>query len=218
MMITIADVLGAVEIAAVRESLTDAPFVDGKATAGASAREVKSNLQGRSDAPVIRGVSEKARRALEANSVFSTAALPVQFGRILVSRFDPGMSYGWHTDEAFIDNVRTDLSFTLFLSNPEDYDGGALELTNSAGNDLVRLPTGHVVVYWCDDLHRVSEVTRGERLAVVSWLQSRVRSSKQRDLRFKLAAARAEIQDRAPETALALAGIRQQLLRMWSDA
>ena len=217
MMITIADVLGAAEIAAIREALADAPFVDGAATAGAGARGVKSNLQGRADAQPVKAAAEKVRRALESNAVFSSAALPVRFARTMVSRFDPGMSYGWHTDEAFIDNVRTDLSFTLFLSDPESYDGGALELTNSAGNDLVRLPAGHAVVYSSGDLHRVTEVTRGQRLAVVGWVQSRIRTSEQLELQFKLAAARAEIQSTAPETALALAGIRQQLLRMWSD-
>ena len=218
MMITIADVLGAAEIEAVRETLAEAPFVDGAATAGAGARGVKSNLQGRADAPPIKAVAEKVRRALENNTVFSSAALPVRFARTLVSRFDPGMSYGWHTDEAFIDNVRTDLSFTLFLSDPESYDGGALELNSSAGNEVVRLAAGHAVVYSSGDLHRVTEVTRGQRLAVVGWLQSKIRASEQLELQFKLAAARAEIQASAPETALALAGIRQQLLRMWSDS
>ncbi len=218
MMITIADVLGAAEIEAVRETLAEAPFVDGAATAGAGARGVKSNLQGRADAPPIKAVAEKVRRALENNTVFSSAALPVRFARTLVSRFDPGMSYGWHTDEAFIDNVRTDISFTLFLSDPESYDGGALELNSSAGNEVVRLAAGHAVVYSSGDLHRVTEVTRGQRLAVVGWLQSKIRASEQLELQFKLAAARAEIQASAPETALALAGIRQQLLRMWSDS
>jgi len=216
-MITIADVLGAAEIEAAREALLDAPFVDGVATAGSGARGVKNNLQARADAPAVRAVTEKVRRALENNPVFSAAALPVRFARILVSRFDPGMNYGWHTDEAFIDNVRTDLSFTLFLSDPANYDGGALELTNSAGNDEVRLAAGHAVVYSGGDLHRVTEVSQGQRLAVVGWLQSRIRSSEQLELQFKLATAQAGVQTTAPEVALALAGIRQQLLRMWSD-
>jgi PKHD-type hydroxylase len=140
MMITIADVLDSAEIQAACEILEDAPFADGGSTAGGGARAVKSNLQGRSDASSIKAVTEKARRALEANSVFAAAALPVRFARTLVSRYEPGMSYGWHTDQAFIDNVRTDLSFTLFLSDLASYDGGALELTNSTGEDLIRLP------------------------------------------------------------------------------
>ncbi len=232
MMITIADVLGPAEVEAARLALAERPgtnpdmagpaaknrlFIDGGATAGAGARRVKFNLQGRSDAPPIRAVAEKVRRALLANEIFSTAALPVSFARVMVSLYEPGMSYGWHTDEAFIDNRRTDLSFTLFLSDPGSYSGGALEITNTAGVDAIRLPAGGLVLYSSGDLHRVTEVTAGQRLAVVGWVQSRIRSREQRELQFKLAAARAEIQALAPDTALALAGMRQELLRMWSD-
>lgn len=217
MMITIADVLDAPEVEAAVEALEAATFVDGAVTAGAGARAVKSNLQGRSDAPAVKAVTEKVRRTLLANSLFCAAALPVHMGRMLVSRYEKGMHYGWHTDEAFIDGIRTDLSFTLFLSDLTSYDGGALELANSAGTDSIRLPAGHVVVYASGDTHQVTEVTRGQRLAVVGWLQSRIRSSELRELQFDLAVAQADVQDLKPETALAIGGVRQRLLRMWSD-
>ena len=92
-----------------------------------------------------------------------------------------------------------------------------MELANSAGTDSIRLPAGHVVVYASGDTHQVTEVTRGQRLAVVGWLQSRIRSSELRELQFDLAVAQADVQDLKPETALAIGGVRQRLLRMWSD-
>lgn len=224
-MITIADVLDSAELAAVRDALADdGLFVDGAATAGAGARAVKSNLQGRAVAPPIKAICEKVRRSLLDNQVFSTAALPVRFARVMVSRYEPGMGYGWHTDEALIDNTRTDLSFTLFLSDLASYEGGALEITNSSGTEALRLPAGSVVVYSSGDLHRVTEVTRGQRLAVVGWVQSRIRRSDQRELQFKLAAVRADVNAQAgntnssPNAAVELAGIRQELLRMWSES
>lgn len=218
MMITIADVLGAAELAAIREALAPPElFADGAATAGPGARAVKANLQARPEAGPTRAVTEKVRRALADHPVFAAAAQPAAFSRILVSRYKPGMSYGWHADEALIDQRRTDLAFTLFLSEPDSYDGGALEITSSAGTEAFRLSAGSAIVYSCGDLHQVAEVTRGERLAVVGWIQSRIRSSEQRELQFKLATALAAVQRQQPDVAVELAGIRQQLLRMWSE-
>jgi len=178
---------------------------------------MKHNLQARTDAGPVRAVTEKVQRALTEHPVFATAALPLKFARVLVSRYEAGMGYGWHADQALIDGVRTDLSFTLFLSGPGSYGGGALEIRRSAGTEEFRLPAGSAVVYSSGDVHRVTEVTSGERLAVVGWIQSRLRSSEQREVQFNLATAAAAVQSQQPEVAVELAGIRQQLLRMWSE-
>lgn len=218
MKLCISNVLDAAELQAISQALADqALFGNGAATAGAGAAAVKHNLQGRSDAAVVRGICEKVQRALSNHPTVTAAALPCAFARVMVNSYRSGMHYGWHSDEAFIDHVRTDLSFTLFLSEPDSYEGGALEVRSAAGDESFKLPAGSAVLYSSGDLHQVTPVTAGTRLAAVGWIQSQIRSSDQRALQFELAAALADLSPGDAATRTKLAAIRHKLLRMWSD-
>ncbi|MFK7913833.1 MAG: Fe2+-dependent dioxygenase [Pseudomonadales bacterium] len=219
MVICISNILEPQTLQALREAL--APrilFEDGVVSAGAGAAVVKANLQGRADAAVIRGACEKIRSSLLEHEVVRTAALPTAVARVLINRYEADMGYGWHSDEPFIENVRTDLSFTVFLSDPASYEGGALEITSSAGTEVIKLDAGSVLLYSSGDLHQVQTVTSGIRLAAVGWLQSRIRSSEQRTLQFELANTLSSLPAAERTAAMELAAIRHKLVRMWSDS
>ncbi|MEM7217405.1 MAG: Fe2+-dependent dioxygenase [Pseudomonadota bacterium] len=193
-------------------------FVDGSATAGAAARSVKSNLQGARDRPEIEGALDKVKAALEAHPVFRLAALPATYGRMMVSRYEPGMGYGLHYDEPFIGGVRTDISFTLFLSAPDSYAGGALVIHSPTGEQSIKLSAGALVLYPADQVHAVEPVTSGSRLVVVGWLRSRVRDPARRALLFELADVTRRIRsDAGAAEVRELTNIRNKLLRMWDN-
>ncbi|MEM7466557.1 MAG: Fe2+-dependent dioxygenase [Pseudomonadota bacterium] len=221
MIICLESVLDEARLSAIGDLLSDSSlFEAGSTTAGATARSAKANLQGVRDNPAIVGLVEKIRHALDAHPVFRVAAIPKRIGRVLVSRYEPGMTYGTHYDEPWIDGLRTDLSFTLFLNSPEAYDGGELEIESPAGNQTVKLAAGSAVIYPSDSLHAVLPVTKGARLTVVGWIQSRVRSSEQRRLLFELANATSEAQQHMVKDAQAITAlkhVRNNLLRMWSE-
>ena len=179
MILTIASILDETEVSSVRASIAAAEdmFVDGKSTTGWYVRDIKSNQQVNPDKSVA--ILGSVEAALAKNAVFKSAALPKQFVRMLVSRYRPGMHYGTHVDDVLMNGVRTDLSFTLFLSPLETYDGGSLVIEGNDAEQEIRLPPGSMVIYPTTSLHRVEEVTRGERLAVVGWVRSYVRDPAQ---------------------------------------
>lgn len=193
----------------------DALFEDGAATAAGSAKAVKSNLQARKEDGVVKHAAEMVKEILESNTDFQAAALPARFARILFSRYSPGMSYGTHVDAAFIDGVRTDLSFTLFLSDPEEYRGGELVIKRNDGDETVKLPRGALYLYPSDSLHFVAPVEEGVRLAAVGWVQSRVRSEEHRAVLFDLARALRLAED--GDLRLTLLRARNSLLRLWAE-
>ena len=186
MLIQISDVLDSATLAEFRSTIAAAAgaFEDGSRTAGWHAKAVKNNEQVTKDA--ASPVTATLRGILLEHPVFKAAAMPKQFVKILVSRYRPGMSYGSHVDDALMGGIRTDLSFTLFLSEPETYDGGALVIEGNDGDSEVKLPAGSLVLYPTTTLHRVSEVTRGERLAITGWVRSYIRSHEDRELLFDL--------------------------------
>jgi PKHD-type hydroxylase len=194
-----------------------ASFVSGKSTAGAQAKQVKNNDQ--SASPVAQAAIAAVREALATNAVFRAATRPKEIIGMLVSRYRPGMAYGAHVDDALMGGKRTDLSFTFFVSTPESYDGGELVIEGNDGENAIKLAAGSVVVYPTTSLHRVAEVTRGERLVVVGWVRSFIRNGEQREILFDLdqtlaalAAAKADraITDRMFKT-------RNNLTRMWAE-
>ncbi len=219
MILTIASILDETEISSVRASIAAAEdmFVDGKSTAGWYVRDIKSNQQVNPDKSVA--ILGRVEAALQKSAVFKSAALPKQFVRMLVSRYRPGMHYGTHVDDVLMNGVRTDLSFTLFLSPLETYDGGSLVIEGNDAEQEIRLPLGSMVIYPTTSLHRVEEVTRGERLAVVGWVRSYVRDPAHREILFDLenviAALRGSANPR--ETTDRLFKVRANLLRMWAD-
>jgi PKHD-type hydroxylase len=218
MIVAIADVLSAADVEAVRVGLGDATFLDGKATAGWSAKLVKSNQQARPDAAVAR-LRELVETRLLEHAVFALATRPKAIIGPMFSRYQPGHAYGAHVDDAVIDGLRTDVSFTLFLSDPATYEGGELIIEQPSGQEAFRLAAGSVVTYPATTLHRVAPVVRGERLAAVGWVRSYLRDPARRELLFDLETARRHLFDREGKTEEAdlLAKCAANLMRLWCD-
>src|SRR5215218_9637888 len=218
MLMTIADVLTSDELEEVRSMLASMRFEDGRATAGWSARLVKDNEQAREGA-ALSLLREKVTKAIMANEVFNLAARPKALTPLLFSRYTEGKHYGSHVDNPLMNGVRTDVSFTLFLADPETYDGGELVIESVSGEEEIKLPAGHLVAYDSTSLHRVAPVTRGERLVAVGWAQSYVRDSAKRELLFDLETAKRNLfaqSGKTPEFDL-LAKSSANLFRMWAD-
>ena len=199
-------------LAQINARLANAKWVDGLLTAGPVAARVKRNLQ-LEPGPEAQELAELIKKTLMANDKFPPLALPRRLTPPLFSRYENGMEYGAHTDDAIRsrDGVRTDLAATLFLSDPESYDGGELVVNGSA----VKPAAGDLVLYPATTVHRVAPVTRGVRLAAVLWIQSLVRSQEQRDLLLALHAAIARLGDH-PVT-VSVEAVQQNLLRMWAE-
>ena len=193
-------------------------YESGDRTAGKAAKAAKQNLQAIADKPEVSRIVAQVREDLSKHTAFQSCAIPARIGRVMVSRYEPGMEYGTHFDDAFIAGVRTDISFTLFLSEMDEYEGGELELVTSTGSQAIKLPPGCAVVYPSDHLHGVRPVTKGTRLAVVGWVQSRIRSTAERQMLFELSEATSQIEgDSAQEGLLRLKYVRNNLLRMWAE-
>ena len=218
MILAIADVLSAADVAEVRAGLATATFLDGKATAGWSAKLVKANLQA-AGGPDLERVRALVETRLTEHAVFALATRPKTILGPLFSRYEPGHAYGAHVDDALMGGVRTDVSFTLFLSEPESCDGGELIIDSASGEDAFKLAPGSVVTYPATTLHRVAPVTRGQRLAAVGWVRSFIRDAARRELLFELETARRRLFEREGKTADAdlLAKCVANLLRMWCE-
>ncbi|MBA1145715.1 Fe2+-dependent dioxygenase [Ectothiorhodospiraceae bacterium WFHF3C12] len=224
MILCIADVLDADSVARVRAGLARASFRDGRETAGWHARLVKHNQQADSRTEAVESLRSLVDQAVAASPLFQTAARPARQRPVMFSRYESGMSYGAHVDDAVMgqggDRLRTDLSFTLFLCDPDSYDGGELIMDTTAGEQSYKLPAGAMVLYPSSTLHRVDPVTRGERLAAVGWVQSQVRDPRHRELLFDLETARRRIfetQGKTPEFDLVSKSLAN-LLRMWVES
>ena len=223
MILCIADVLNADFVAELRAILAQQKFVDGKTTAGWHARLVKNNTQ---LAPGAEGDALRARvrDSVSANDIFATACLLKKFGPMLFSRTSPGMDYGPHVDDALMGSregrIRSDISFTIFLSDPADYDGGELVMDSTAGEQAYKLPAGSMIAYPSTTLHRVNPVTRGDRLAIASWGQSHVRDPARREILFDIYTARRSIFSAAGKSREfdLLSKSHANLLRLWADA
>lgn len=193
MILCIANVLKADQVAELSDLFERAAFEEGRTTAGWHARLVKKNLQMQPSGET-EAARESLRTAIAGNEVFASACLPVRFGPMLFSRYGVGMEYGSHVDDALMGNgdrrIRSDVSLTLFLSSPEEYDGGELVIESTAGEQSYKLSAGSLILYPSTSLHRVAPVISGERLAVVSWVQSFVRDPRKREILFDLDAAR----------------------------
>lgn len=218
MLIVIGDVLDRHEVAALKEVASRVEFQDGKATAGRYARDVKFNLQAK-PSKELDAVLEKVRDKLNRNDVFRAAARPRKFARMLLSRYLPGMEYGLHVDDPIMKGSRTDLSFTLLLSGPSEYEGGGLVVTDLVEERVIRLDAGEMVLYPTSALHRVEPLTAGERMAVVGWVTSWVRDAAQREVLFDLDEATRAIFDAYGKTPAfdRLFKAKSNLYRMWAE-
>lgn len=219
MRIAIGNVIGQTELAELRTALDNVRFLDGRATAGYAAREVKDNRQAdpldRKAAALRALVAEK----MLSNELFRLAARPKQLSPILFSRYEPGRKYGSHVDDAIMGGMRADVSFTLFLSDPGSYDGGELVIETPAGDEAIKLEAGSMIVYPATSLHHVAEITRGERLAAVGWARSFIRDEAKRELLFDLDTARSRLfaREGKSEDYDLLSKSSANLLRMWAE-
>lgn len=217
MILVLEAVLKPAEAAVLAAEAADLAFADGRATAGRHARAVKANDQAL-PSPARDAVLARAEAALRAHPVFASAARPRAMTPLILSRYREGQTYGLHVDDALMGGVRTDLSFTLFLSDPSGYDGGELVIEDTLESRAFRLSAGDAILYPSTTLHRVAPVTRGVRLAVVGWVESWLRDPRQREILFDLDRAVAEIHARDGHSALfdTLAKTRSNLLRIWA--
>lgn len=193
MIITLADLITPDELAQLRHLVARAGFADGKATTGELLQKAKHNEQIPWNHPVMKEIMGIVMPALGRNDAFMGAAQPRKLAAMLVSRYRPGMAYGLHVDAPIMgepNHVRSDVSFTLFLSEPDTYEGGELAFETGSGENAFKLPARSAICYPTGQLHRVRAVTSGERLAVVGWVQSLVRDVAIRELLYDLSAAR----------------------------
>jgi PKHD-type hydroxylase len=223
MLLVAAGVLKPDELALARGWLAHARFVDGKASAGAAARRVKHNLEAERGAAELERLDQMVMGNLSRHPVYRGGALPLHAATPLYVRYAPGMDYGEHLDDPIMGTggvmYRSDVAVTVFLSAPEEYDGGELAIRGAAGEQTVKLPAGDAVLYPAGTIHRVNPVTRGERLVAVTWVQSVVRDAARRELLYGLNLAREKLLASAPgaeETAQVNAAYLN-LIRMWSD-
>ena len=218
MQIIIGNVLPPDELQLVRDTLSVATFEDGRATAGFAARLVKNNRQATTDRR-IETVRKLVEERILGHDVFAMAVRPKALTSVMFSRYEQTMHYGSHVDDALMNGIRTDVSFTLFLSDPASYDGGELVIESALGEDAVKLAAGSMVAYPSTTLHHVTPVTRGERLAAVGWAQSYVRQGERREILFDLETARRRLFEqngKTPEFDL-LAKSAANLFRMWAE-
>lgn len=222
MLATIDNVLDRQSVTYLRKAIADGQFVDGQKTAGFRAKRVKHNEQLSPDSGLRKEIDAMVVDALRRNMDFQRLALPHSIQRPLFSRYGIGMNYGLHVDDALMgrgNRIRSDISVTVFLSGPEEYEGGELEMQSPFGPQEVKLPAGSAVIYPSSTLHRVKPVTEGERFAAVTWVQSFVADPTRREVIADLDRVRrrlGEIDPDGAETDLAFKSYTN-LLRMWSD-
>lgn len=222
MLIQIPEILSQDEVATIRSLMAAAEMVDGKATAGELAARAKYNLQLPEGSPAARQAGDIILRALGRNPLFNSAALPFRVLPPLFNRYDAGMKFDAHVDGAVRAvpgagiRMRADLSSTIFLTSPDNYDGGELVIEDTYGEHAVKLPAGHMVLYPASSLHRVNPITRGSRWASFFWTQSMIKDDGLRGLLYDLDRAIIEVRQSLngdTHGTLALTGVYHNLLR-----
>jgi PKHD-type hydroxylase len=230
MLLTIVNLLTPDQIHLARTKLATAEWVDGRVTAGYQAQEVKRNAQVREGTPAANELGELVLAALARSPRFMAAALPLRVFPPMFNSYAGGQTFGTHVDTAIRQlsttgqRIRTDLSATLFLTDPADYDGGELIVEDNYGEKSVKLPAGSMVLYPATSLHRVEPVTRGNRVSSFFWIQSMIRQDAHRTLLFdldtsiqRLAASPNAQSPEIKQTSVQLTGVYHNLLRQWSE-
>jgi len=225
MMLHIPNVLTAEQVARCRDVMVKADWVDGNVTAGHQSRRVKHNLQLPEESQTARDLGDMVLKALYRSPLFMSAVLPKQVFPPLFNRYDAGMTFGSHVDNAIRSHstmpvrIRTDVSATLFISAPDDYDGGELTVEDTYGEHSVKLPAGDMVIYPGTSLHNVTPITRGSRIASFFWIQSLIRDVSQRALLFDLDMAIIRLTQDHPDhpSIVSLTSVYHNLLRQWSE-
>jgi PKHD-type hydroxylase len=226
MLICIPDVLSSHEVAEFRGLRAEAEWEDGRSTAGSQSALVKQNNQLPTDGPLARELGRRIITALMANPLFISAAVPLHIFPPLFNRYGAGHYFGQHVDNAIRGDkfsglrIRTDLSVTLFLSEPDEYDGGELVIDDYNGDQEIKLSAGHLVLYPSTSLHSVNPVTRGERISSFFWLQSMIKDAHARSMIFDLDNTIQDLVDRLGRDAMEvrrLTNIYHNLIRYWAE-
>ena len=230
MLLTIPNLFTKDQVAEARQHLLAAEWIDGRVTAGYQAQEVKRNAQIPENSPAHQLVGEMVLKALARSPRFMSAALPLRVFPPMFNSYAGGQTFGTHVDTAIRQDartgqrIRTDLSATLFLTEPADYDGGELIVEDPYGSHSVKLPAGDLVLYPATSLHRVDPVTRGARVSSFFWIQSMLRDDTQRTLLFdldtaiqRIAASPSAKAEGIKESSVQLTGVYHNLLRQWAE-
>ncbi len=225
MLLQLPDVLSPQQVSHCRSLLNDAQWVDGKVTAGYQSAKAKNNTQLLESDPVAQEVCSVILSALDKDPLFISAALPLKIFPPLFNRYEGGQAFGTHIDNAIRQikgtqhRIRTDLSATLFFSEPDEYEGGELVIEDTYGVQKIKLPAGHMILYPASSLHHVTPVTKGARVCSFFWMQSMVRDDSKRALLFDMDVAIQKLNINLPDnpSAIQLTGIYHNLLRMWAD-
>ena len=223
MLLEIPAILDADKLANIRAMLDKVEFIDGKHSAGQAAQRVKNNLEMRQGGRQAEFLDHLLMGSLAENAQFRSAALPYRVAQPVFARYRKGMRYGDHVDDPIMgggaEKFRTDVSVTVFLNDPDEYEGGELVINTTFGEKKVKLPAGWAVMYPSTSVHHVAEVCGGERLAAIVWLQSMVRDAAKRELLFELDQARNSLLQAKPEAEETKQVDRSyvNLIRMWSE-
>ncbi len=223
MLLHLKNVLTPDQIHGVREMLARVKFVDGKASAGIAAVRVKNNQEADRQAQEIRHLDNLVMGSLVQHPVYRAGALALKVATPFYARYVPGMRYGNHVDDPIMGGehglYRTDIAITIFLNDPKAYDGGDLAVNTAFGEQKIKLPAGDAVMYPASSRHRVAEVTRGERLVAVTWVQSLVRDPAKRELLYELNQVRERLLKEAPdaEDTTRINSVYVNLVRMWGE-
>ena len=223
MLITIPDVLNKNQIEHIQQILNQSSFIDGKLSAGKHAKRVKNNEELSSNDRMLNELNNLVMGSLVQNKTYQNAAFPHRIATAFYARYGSGMAYGDHIDDPIMGppgaTYRTDVSITVFLNNPEDYEGGELSINTSFGTQKFKLPAGHAIMYPSGTLHHVAEVTKGERLVAVTWCQSMIRDPAKRELLYNLNQARESLMEKDPDSdeTAKVDTTYINLVRMWSE-
>lgn len=223
MLIQIPNVLSLEQVNECRRLLSEAQWIDGKVTAGHQSAKAKNNLQLPENSDTAIQLGTLILDFLQQNPLFVSAALPKQIFPPLFNCYQGGGSFGVHVDNAIrqLPNsqqaIRTDLSATLFFTNPDEYDGGELIIEDTYGAQSIKLPAGHMILYPSTSLHKVTAVTRGARIASFFWLQSLVRDNAQRSILFDLDQSIQKLNTENHPASIQLTGVYHNLLRQWAE-
>ncbi len=222
MLLAIPDVLTTEQIKQVQSLLQQAQFIDGRLSAGTTARKVKNN-QEVSDPKLQSQLNNIVMNALFNNPMYQAAVLPHRLATPFYAKYEPGQTYGQHVDDPVMGPMqgryRTDVSTTIFLNDPEDYDGGEIVIHSQLGEQKIKLAAGHAITYPSGSLHHVAEVTKGTRLVAVTWSQSMVRDAEKRELLYNLHKSREALQAKYPDDkeVLKIDHTYINLMRMWTE-
>jgi len=223
MQLILKHVLRPEQLANIRRTLATGQFVDGRLTAGDNARRVKQNEELSAGRQVLDLLHQTVMGSLNQHEDYRAGALPVRAGAPIFSRYTPGMHYGDHVDDPIMGApgplYRSDVSITVFLNEPDEYDGGELVVNSAFGQNRVKLPAGDAVLYPSSSLHHVAEVTRGERLVAITWIQSLVRDPAQRELLYALYRTKESLLAATPNSAEGqqIDTAYVNLIRMWGE-